>query len=272
MMLTQSGQSAASSKCLKLKRSKNAQKSKKQNLKLASSIHFTPFEIKMKKKIFNLLILFNKFLLILIAILTTVIKLILILFKQIIYVLFTCIFYIVQAISDIIKNECIICCPQVIFILRKIFCINNKNVLGKSTEFTVVLDLDNTLVDTHFQINSHIKVKPLEIYDRENKLIYYVYKRPYLNEFLNTISKIGRVVIFTASEQDYADKVIDEIDHHKCIQRRFYRESCLYNGTSFIKYLKSIGCNMSKTVVIDDNPITYSHNIRNAIPIKKFTV
>jgi TFIIF-interacting CTD phosphatase-like protein len=54
----------------------------------------------------------------------------------------------------------------------------------------------------------------------------YIYKRPYLDHFLNSIAELGEVSIFTASVKQYADPIIDEIDPKGIIKRRFYREHC----------------------------------------------
>lgn len=56
----------------------------------------------------------------------------------------------------------------------------------------------------------------------------YIYKRPYLDEFLMKVAKFGTVCIFTASVQKYADPIIDIIDPKGIIKKRYYREVRIY--------------------------------------------
>ena len=58
--------------------------------------------------------------------------------------------------------------------------------------------------------------------------LYYVFKRPYLEQFLEKLSMMGEVHIFTASTKAYADPIIDEIDPHGYITGRYYREVIIY--------------------------------------------
>jgi len=54
------------------------------------------------------------------------------------------------------------------------------------------------------------------------------------------MSKIFELVIFTASVQEYADKVINYIDPKGLIKRRFYRNSCTKTNGVYNKDLNKI--------------------------------
>ena len=73
---------------------------------------------------------------------------------------------------------------------------------------TLVLDLDETLVRC-------TEEKP-EKYDFVIKIsineIYYVNKRPYLDEFLNFCSIHFNLILFTAAKKIYADLILYKID------------------------------------------------------------
>ncbi|KAL2642329.1 hypothetical protein R1flu_009916 [Riccia fluitans] len=90
---------------------------------------------------------------------------------------------------------------------------------------TLVLDLDETLVHSsfrpvpHYDFNIQVEV--------ENKLCnVYVIKRPGVDHFLQAVSKIFEVVVFTASLRKYADPLLDILDPLNLIRYRRYRESC----------------------------------------------
>ena len=116
-----------------------------------------------------------------------------------------------------------------------------------SNKKTLVLDLDETMVrstlvpqnhnDLIFQVN-YILYNQAEI-EEEIKTVY-VNFRPHLDEFLQRVEDIYEVITFTASETDYANKVIDQIDKRKKIKYRLFRENCtLINGV-YLKELKKL--------------------------------
>lgn len=64
-----------------------------------------------------------------------------------------------------------------------------------------------------------------------------IYFRPKLFEFLENLSKHYTLGVFTASTQEYADAVINQLDPNgKYISLRLYRQHCTpVNGKSFTK-------------------------------------
>jgi hypothetical protein len=77
-------------------------------------------------------------------------------------------------------------------------------------------------------------------------------------------------VIFTASIRRYADAVIDLIDVHRVVQRRYYRNACVKQGASFLKDLRAISTTPSdlrRTILIDNSPVAYTLQQENALPI-----
>ena len=73
---------------------------------------------------------------------------------------------------------------------------------------------------------------------------YAVYARvcPYAMQFLEYCSKFCEIVIFTASKQEYADRMLDFLDpDKKFIKYRLFRESCTKIGKAYIKDLSRLG-------------------------------
>jgi len=63
----------------------------------------------------------------------------------------------------------------------------------------------------------------------------YVQKRPFLNEFLELLSRDFNIVIYTSSEKEYADAILDNLDKYKIINKRYYRADCELQGEEYIK-------------------------------------
>lgn len=64
-----------------------------------------------------------------------------------------------------------------------------------------MLDLDETLIHSNKEkLLNNSSFLLIEVYNNDNKKEnYYVYKRPYVDEFLDQLSKMYNLVIFTAS-------------------------------------------------------------------------
>ncbi|CAD8046356.1 unnamed protein product [Paramecium primaurelia] len=118
-----------------------------------------------------------------------------------------------------------------------------------STVYTLVLDLDETLV--HF------------IEETQEVLI-----RPYTEIFLEQMGKHFEIVIFTAGIQSYADKIIDKIDIMNVVKHRLYRHHTFSQGNVMLKDLSTLGRPLSKTIIVDNNPYNFVLQPHNGIKIK----
>lgn len=71
----------------------------------------------------------------------------------------------------------------------------------------------------------------------------YVEPRPFANDFLLSCSEIFTIYVYTAGKKKYADQVLDQLDIHGVIEKRFYRDSCKKingNVTKDLRYLKKV--------------------------------
>ena len=82
------------------------------------------------------------------------------------------------------------------------------------------------------------------------------------------MSKLFNIIVFTASIPEYANPLLDRLDRHKVICNRLFREDCCESNGLYVKDLKVIGKNLKDLIIIDNNPISYSVNKENGIPIK----
>jgi CTD small phosphatase-like protein 2 len=134
---------------------------------------------------------------------------------------------------------------------------------------TLVLDLDETLVHSEMVPTS----TPNTIFKiRLNDILYniYVYYRPGLLSFLNSVCNIYEVVIFTASMKPYAEQVLKALDPYNRLKYRFYRDCCTEMNGNYIKDLRVLGRDLSQVIIIDNSEIAFSFQPENGILIKSW--
>ncbi|KAI9188689.1 Nuclear envelope morphology protein 1 [Blastocladiella emersonii ATCC 22665] len=133
---------------------------------------------------------------------------------------------------------------------------------------TLVLDLDETLIHSTsrgLRRCDHL----IEVTIDHHKCLYYVYKRPHVDFFLRKVAEWYKVVIYTASLQEYADPVIDFLDGHRgLIAKRYFRQSCIQHGGTYLKDLAVVEPDLSQVCLLDNSPISYAINQANGIPIE----
>ncbi|EGG08562.1 uncharacterized protein MELLADRAFT_34885 [Melampsora larici-populina 98AG31] len=148
-------------------------------------------------------------------------------------------------------------------------------VLGSTRNKTLVLDLDETLIHSTSggasgsAVHAGLKVRVVEVVLDGRIVVYHVYKRPWVDFFLKTVSSWYTVVIFTASMREYADPVIDWLDQGRgIIDGRLFRESCTNIKGSYMKDLTIVERDLSKVCLVDNSPISYGLHQANGIPIE----
>ncbi|MDB5347078.1 MAG: phosphoprotein phosphatase [Schlesneria sp.] len=136
----------------------------------------------------------------------------------------------------------------------------------------LILDLDETLI--------FASEKPLE---RESDFCvgpYYVYRRPYLEEFLKSCNQEFEIAVWSSSGANYLAAVVEAIfplevspafvwDRERCVQR--YDPE--YLETYFAKDLKKVkrlGFSLDRTLIAENTPQKVERNYGNAIYVCPF--
>ena len=150
----------------------------------------------------------------------------------------------------------------------------NFKSIDNNNKKTLILDLDETLVHSSFHplyVEGDL-IQPdiffTILFERKTYDVY-VLKRPYIKEFLNKMSKIYNIYIFTASIKEYASPLLLKLDEKKLVSKALFRENCtLSKDNKYIKDLHILEEDLKNVILIDNNPNSYRYNKCNGIPIK----
>ncbi|CAD8064024.1 unnamed protein product [Paramecium sonneborni] len=110
----------------------------------------------------------------------------------------------------------------------------------------VVLDLDETLV-----------------YHRKNKSLI----RPYCKQFLERLSKVCTLVLFTAAKMEHATNMLKLIDPKK----QYFKAVCTMDHMiGNVKDLRIFQTDFKDIIIIDNCPLNFIGQINNGVPIMPF--
>lgn len=144
-----------------------------------------------------------------------------------------------------------------------------------TTRPTLVLDLDETLVHCSRSSGSRSGPPPanpdLIVMFDDQPAPGLVLFRPFVHQFLEAASKAFEVVVFTASQQSYADKVCNALDPSgTLIEHRLYRQHCTEHRGAFFKELGLMNRPLRQCILVDNSPISVACNADNSVLISSW--
>ena len=140
---------------------------------------------------------------------------------------------------------------------------------------TLIIDLDETLIHSlakggrlssgymvEVKLNATVDLgsgSNSPVIGPQHPILYYVHKRPHCDEFLRKVCQWYKLVLFTASVQEYADPVIDLLEQERrFFDARRYRQHCTFLNGAYIKDLSSVEPDLSRVVILDNSPMSYN--------------
>ena len=134
-------------------------------------------------------------------------------------------------------------------------------------EYTLVLDLDETLIHASVSWFQNSDFSFFVGFGGQRHRVH-AKKRPGLKEFLEKVSQMFECVLFTASQECYAGKILDLIDpEKKYFKYRLFRNSCIEVQGNYVKDLRVLGRDLRKVILVDNSPICSLYQQSNIIPI-----
>lgn len=161
------------------------------------------------------------------------------------------------------------------------------------SNLVVVLDMDECLIHSQFLDNSQMSVYAHQVkrtnqqqeqngasvdsfrINLDNALVH-VNMRPGVLEFLEFCTKRYETHVFTAALEVYAKPVLDvlssKLGQDDIFSGRWYREHCTPSNDSqaYLKDLSKLQFDLSRTVLVDNNPASFEPQPSNGIFVPSF--
>uniref|UniRef100_A0A3B3S084 CTD (carboxy-terminal domain, RNA polymerase II, polypeptide A) small phosphatase like 3 n=1 Tax=Paramormyrops kingsleyae TaxID=1676925 RepID=A0A3B3S084_9TELE len=135
-------------------------------------------------------------------------------------------------------------------------------------EATLVLDLEETLVYSSLSIIEDAEYT-FHTHFQDHKYEVFLILRPHVKEFLQRMSELFEIFVYTSAKREYAEKILETLDpDRRLFRHRLYREDCLCVYGHYVKDLSILERDLAKTVILDNAPHTFPYHVMNMIPIK----
>lgn len=141
-----------------------------------------------------------------------------------------------------------------------------------SSKPLLILDLDETLIfgsESQLHREADFRVGP-----------FYLYKRPRLDQFLKSVTRVYYVAIWSSASDDYVGGIAQQLlpmvgqwkfvwSRARCVQR-LNPETFQYDYIKDLRKVQRLGFDLDRTLIVDDTPSKVSRNYGNAIYVSAF--
>lgn len=164
------------------------------------------------------------------------------------------------------------------FASEKYFAMLPEAVPAKKDKILLCIDIDETMLHSTLVLPNAPPTGevfdatiPIESPDG-SKAHVSIHIRPHLQRFLEHVAPLFDIAVFTASQSAYAKLVLDVVDPQQKLMgsQRLFREHCAEVNGSRVKDLSLLGRPLDRVVLLDNSPVTYLFQPRNAIPITSY--
>lgn len=141
-----------------------------------------------------------------------------------------------------------------------------------ATKPLLILDLDETLIfgsETELHRQADFRVGP-----------FYLYKRPLLDQFMVSVTRVYDVAIWSSASEDYVHGIAEHLlplvgqwkfvwSRARCIQR-LNAETFQYDYIKDLRKVERLGFDLDRMLIVDDTPSKVCRNYGNAIYVSPF--
>ena len=143
----------------------------------------------------------------------------------------------------------------------------------------LILDIDETLVHSDLDFSLKDKIKKYDTIlhfdsEEEKNIPLPLLIRPGTKNFLDYAVEEFNLIVFTASDKQYADAIIDYLEKDKkYFKMRLYRDQCLFIEPGlYIKDLRIFSDfkKMEDIIILDNSLFSFANQLNNGILITSF--
>lgn len=146
-------------------------------------------------------------------------------------------------------------------------CNISKEINSNKSKPWLAIDLDETLI--HSETLNHLN-KGKEYSILITSLNIGINIRPYLTEFLSSISKYYNLILFTAGEEEYAQCVIEALNIKQFFGFILSRDFCVdLEGLIFIKDLDILGED-ANILLVDNSIFSFAKHLKNGVLVSSY--
>ncbi|XP_068127325.1 CTD small phosphatase-like protein 2-A isoform X2 [Hyperolius riggenbachi] len=100
----------------------------------------------------------------------------------------------------------------------------------------------------------------------------YLKLRPHVEKFLQTLTKLYEIFIYTTAKKEYGEQILEILDPQKTlIRHRLYQEDCICISGTYVKDLNVLRRDLAKTVALETLDYSLPYHLTNRFPVQHWT-